>query len=411
MLLNPHTRYVFIAIKWLALAIAAGLLAGTASAGFLALLEGATELRMTHGWLLWLLPIGGAIVSWMYSRYGKEAGKGNNLLLERIYESGGTAVPLRMAPLVLFGTVVTHLFGGSAGREGTAVQMGGSLADGLSRRIGLSAPERQILLMCGISSGFGSVFGTPLAGAVFALEVVALGFLHYRAAIPCLLASFAGHFTVLAWGVRHASYSWGEVPAFSLMLLLKIVIASILFGLTAWLFSALTHRIKAMMTKWFPNAPLKSFIGGAIIIALVFVFGTRDYLGLGLPLLEQSFEQAASPIVFIAKLLFTTVTLGAGFQGGEVTPLFVIGSTLGSTLGGLLSASVPLLAGIGLIAVFGAAANTPLASVVMGIELFGIDGFGPLYMLIGCAIAYFCSGRGGIYSSQRPRFQFMDLRK
>ncbi|MUT67002.1 voltage-gated chloride channel protein [Paenibacillus sp. NEAU-GSW1] len=390
--------------KRLALAAIVGLLAGSASAFFLLLLDWSTAKSAAHHWLLWLLPVGGALVSWVYARYGKDAAKGNNLLLERIYDSDGGPVPLRMAPLVLLGTAITHLFGGSAGREGTAVQMGGSLADAVSRRFKLTSADRQLLILCGISGGFGSVFGTPLAGTVFALEVAFFGSIRIRRAlIPCLAAALVGHYTVLAWGVHHASYNWGQLPAFSLTLLLKITIASILFGLTAWLFSALTHKMKAILTRLIPNVPLKSFVGGAILIALVYLLGTRSYLGLGLPLMDAAFEQPSAPYDFLGKLLFTSVTLGAAFQGGEVTPLFVIGATLGSTLGDLLAVSVPLLAGLGMIAVFGAAANTPLASVVLGLELFGIHGYGPLCILIGCAVAYCCSGRSGIYSSQQLR--------
>ncbi|MFF2479533.1 voltage-gated chloride channel family protein [Paenibacillus sp. NPDC058071] len=401
--LSPIRASVAYSIKWLLLGLAVGVAAGSASALFLSLLEWASATQQSNGWLLWLLPFGGALVSYLYQAYGGPSSKGNNLLLERIYDGNGH-VPLRMAPLVLFGTIVTHLFGGSAGREGTAVQMGGSLADQFGSRFKLNQADRRILLMCGISSGFGSVFGTPLAGAIFGLEVAALGFLHYRAILPCLVASFAGHYTVLAWGVHHGSFSLGELPALSWLLLAKLIIASILFGLAANMFTVLLHRLKAIFTKFVPNAPLKSFTGGLVVIGLVYALGSRSYTGLSLPLLEQSFEQSVPLYDSLAKLLLTVVTLGSGFQGGEVTPLFVIGSTLGSALAGFLSASVPLLAGIGLIAVFGAAANSPLAALIMGVELFGFSGAGLFYMAVGCSIAYLCSGRGSIYASQRPRF-------
>ncbi|MCM3628653.1 voltage-gated chloride channel family protein [Paenibacillus glycanilyticus] len=392
----------------LGLAVIAGICTGSASALFLTSLEWATETSITHAWLLWLLPVGGALVSWLYLKYGKDAAKGNNLLLDRIY-GGEAAVPLRMAPLVLFGTIVTHLFGGSAGREGTAVQMGGSLAEQISKQFKLSSAERKILLLCGISSGFGSVFGTPAAGAMFALEVAALGAISLESILPVILASYAGHYTTLAWGVHHLHYSMGTVPPPSFMLLLKLALAAVLFGLAALLFVTLTHRLKAWFTKRLPNPMVKSFVGGLIIIALVYIAGSRDYLGLGLPLLQHSFQEAAAPLDFLWKTVFTSLTLGTGFQGGEVTPLFVIGSTLGSALAKLLAVSVPLLAGIGLVSIFSGATNTPLASYILGIELFGLHGYGWLYMLIGCAIAYLCSGAPGIYSAQRSRRYFKEL--
>lgn len=392
-------------LKWLLIACLVGMLTGSASALFLASLDGVTQLRLTHAWLLWLLPLGGACVSYLYYKYGKDAARGNNLLLDRIYDGNGT-VPFRMAPLVLFGTLMTHLFGGSAGREGTAVQMGGTLSDGIGRLFKLDSASQRIVIMCGISSGFGSVFGTPIAGAVFGVEVLALGILSYRAVLPCLIASIVGHYVTLAWGVHHHPYSLGIIPAISGMNLLKVAGAAILFGLTAWLFITLTHKLKAWLSKLIPNLMLRSLIGGIVIIALVLAFGTREYLGIGLPLMERAFTESVTPIAFALKALFTTITLSTGFQGGEVTPLFVIGSTLGSALADILSISVPLLAGIGLISVFSGATNTPIASFIMGIELFGMQGTAIVYMLLGCLVAYLCSGYSGIYSSQKPRILF-----
>ncbi|WP_082110786.1 chloride channel protein [Paenibacillus algorifonticola] len=383
---------------WLGIAGSTGVLTGAASALLLALLDTATNQRLAHPWLLWLLPLGGALVSCLYIKLGGDAGKGNNLVLEQLHaEDGG--VPLRMAPLVLFGTMITHLFGGSAGREGTAVQMGGSMASYIGRLCRLGGLERKMLLICGISGGFGSVFGTPLAGAIFSLELLAIGLVPYWLLLPALAAGFTGHAVALGLGTHHSHYAIGSLPGFNIKLLLAIVLAAVLFGLTARLFVMLTHKLKALFSHYIPNPAIKSFIGGLLIILLVYVIGTRDYVGLGLPLMEQAFQEALSPFAFLLKILFTAVTLGAGFQGGEVTPLFVIGSALGSALGGLLSVSVPLLAGIGFVAVFGSSANTPLAAAVMGMELFGIEAFP--YLLLGCIISYLFSGHTGIYWSRR----------
>lgn len=386
-------------LKWIMLGSVVGLLTGTASAIFLISLDAVTHWRSAQPWLLWLLPIGGALVSYAYMKWGKSSAQGNNLILEQI-QNGNERIPLRMAPLVLFGTLTTHLLGGSAGREGTAVQMGGSLADWFSRLIRLDVQDRRILLMCGISGGFGSVFGTPLAGTMFGLEVAVLGLISYRALIPCFAASFVGHLvTTGLWGVQHHIYDMGQIPALSGIVLLKIVFASILFGWTSLLFSELTHYLKRGFTRLFANPVLKSAVGGCLIIAMVYLTGTRDYLGLGLPLIADSFGEGVSPFAFLGKLLFTSVTLGSGFQGGEVTPLFAIGASLGHTLSGWLHLYGPFLAALGFIAVFCGAANTPIACFIMGIELFGSEG--AVYLFIACLVSYVFSGHSGIYSSQQ----------
>jgi H+/Cl- antiporter ClcA len=387
-------------LKWLLIAGTVGILSGSASAFFLTSLDWVTETRMDHPWLLWLLPAGGALVSYLYLKFGNGSGKGNNLIIEQIH-SGDGAIPLRMAPLVLFGTLTTHLLGGSAGREGTAVQMGGSLSEWVGKRFKLDRLDRKIILMCGISSGFGAVFGTPLAGTLFGLEVLTIGLISYEALLPCFIASYVGHLTATAWGIKHLHYSIGAIPPLDWLLLVKIVAASVLFGLAALLFTQLTRRLKLLFSKWFSHPVLKSIIGGIIIIALVYALGTRNYLGLGIPLIQQSFQEAVSPLVFLLKTIFTAITLGTGFQGGEVTPLFVIGSTLGSAIAGLLAVPVSLLAAIGFVSVFSGAAKTPIACFIMGIELFGAEG--AIYLFIGCVIAFLCSGRMGIYEAQKTR--------
>ncbi|GGG05996.1 voltage-gated chloride channel family protein [Paenibacillus aceti] len=395
----PHIAYLGSFIKWIVLGGIIGILAGSASAFFLHSLDYVTQQRLSHPWLLFLLPVGGVLVSYLYMKFGGNSSKGNNLILENIQNSNET-IPLRMAPLVLFGTLLTHLFGGSAGREGTAVQMGGSLAEWFGKIIKINPMDRRILLMCGISGGFGSVFGTPLAGAVFGLEVIAIGMISYRALIPCFAASFVGDIVAThVWAVHHTGYSVDLFPSLSAMVLLKVLIASAIFGLVGLCFSELTHFLKKTFTRLFKNPMLKSAVGGLIIIALVYLVGSRDYLGLGIPLITSSLSEGVSPFAFLWKLLFTSLTLGTGFQGGEVTPLFVIGSTLGHTLGDLLHIYAPFLAALGFIAVFCGATSTPIACFIMGIEIFGSEG--ALYMFIACIVSYVFSGHTGIYTSQQ----------
>ncbi|MEC0202808.1 voltage-gated chloride channel family protein [Paenibacillus lautus] len=386
-------------IKWIVLGSFVGLMTGSASAFFLYSLDYVTSLRMENPWLLFFLPLGGAVVSYLYFKFGKSSTKGNNLILEQIH--GGTeSVPLRMAPLVLIGTLITHLFGGSAGREGTAVQMGGSLSEWFGKLIRVTPADRKILLICGISGGFGSIFGTPLAGTLFGLEVLAIGVISHQALLPAFVASLVGNLTATSlWGVSHLHYSIGDIPTLSFMVILKVILASILFGLTSRLFSELTHSLKRWYSYFFRNPMIKSAVGGIIIIGLVYLLGTRDYLGLGLPLIEASFTGEVSPLAFLGKILFTSLTLGAGFQGGEVTPLFAIGATLGNALSGWIGLYAPFLAALGFIAVFCGATNTPIACFIMGIELFG--GEGAVYMFMACVISYLFSGHSGIYTSQQ----------
>lgn len=385
-------------IKWIVIGSMVGVVTGSAAALFLKSLEIATDLRLKYTWLLFLLPLGGALVSFLYSKYGKNSSKGNNLIIEKINENSGR-VPLRMAPLVFFGTVVTHLFGGSAGREGTGVQIGASIAEGLGKLFKMDKVDNRIILMAGISSGFASVFGTPLAGTVFGLEVAALGLMSYEALIPAFTASIVGDFMVSFLGVHHPHYKVVGVPDLTLSTVIKIAFAAILFGLTSKLFSELTHKLKELFTEGFENPAIKSMVGGIIVIALVYIFRTRDFLGLSIPLISESFSGHVHPFAFLGKMLFTSLTLGTGFQGGEVTPLFVIGSTLGNALSSILNMSPSFLAALGLIGVFAGATNTPIASFILSLEMFGSQGM--VFVFMTCAISYIFSGHTGIYTSQK----------
>ncbi|MVX65453.1 chloride channel protein EriC [Clostridium chromiireducens] len=396
--LNMSTILGLSFFKWIIISTIVGSLVGSAAAFFLKSLDIATTLRNDNPWLLFLLPIGGALVSFLYSKYGKNSSKGNNLIIDKINTSKDH-IPLRMAPLVFFGTFITHLFGGSAGREGTGVQIGSSIAESIGKLLNLDKTDTKIILMCGISSGFGSVFGTPLAGTIFGLEVAALGTMNYAGLIPCFISAFVGNIMTEVWGIHHTHYSVLQIPDITYSSVLKVVIAAILFGLISKLFSELTHKLKEVFTSGFENASIKSFIGGLIIIAFTYMIGTRDYLGLSIPLINDSFTGHVNPFAFLLKIIFTSFTLGTGFQGGEVTPLFVIGSTFGNTLSSILNISPSLLAALGLIGVFSGATNAPIASFVLGLEMFGSAGME--FMFMTCAISYLFSGHSGIYTSQK----------
>lgn len=384
-------------IKWLVISLVVAFLSGTASAFFLASLDWVTEWRESHLFIIALLPIGGFIIGWIYHRIGKSVESGHNLLLDEIHDPK-SVVPLRMAPLILLGTIATHFFGGSAGREGTAVQMGGSLADQLTKPFRLSPEDRRILLMSGISAGFASVFGTPLAGALFGLEVLAIGKLRYDAILPCFLAGIVADAVTRAWGIHHTVYTIPFIPELSLLGLLNTILSGIVFGIVGRLFAKLTHGISSIF-KRISYAPLRPLIGGSIVALAVWKLGTTQYIGLGIPTIVNAFSAKLPPWDFLAKLIFTAVTLGAGFKGGEVTPLFFIGATLGNALSYVSSLPSALLAGIGFVAVFAGAANTPLTCTILAIEIFGPK-IG-IYAGIGCVMSYLFSGHAGIYKSQR----------
>lgn len=403
---NTIQGICFYSIKWFLITSILGILIGSVTAFFLTSLTWVSTQQLNYSWLLFLLPFGGALISFLYEKFGKNAISGNNLVIDQA-NGGETPIPLRLTPLTLFGTLTTHLLGGSAGREGTAIQMGGSIAEYLGHWLHISKVNRKILIICGISGGFSAVFGTPLAGTIFALEVLALGLIRHEALLPSFLSAFFSNLVVEAYGVTHVRYAMTLAPEQSISLFLKVVLAGIFFGFTGLIFSKSIVLIKKYYTQWMPNPVIRSFFGGFVIILFVLVINNRSYLGLSLPLLEQAFNGTSHPFDFLGKLIFTVFTLGAGFQGGEVTPLFEIGATLGSSLAPLLYLPVGFMAGLGFIGVFTGATNTPIACFIMGIELFGSEN--AVYLFIICVISYVFSGNSGIYSSQKIVIKKGDL--
>ena len=388
---------LFNTFKWIVICLCIGILSGSASAFFLVSLNWVTHFRESHLWIIGLLPIGGLLIGWVYHYYEKEVVKGNNQIIATYYNPT-QIIPLKMAPLIFASTLITHLFGGSTGREGTAVQMSGAIADQFTTLFKLKPAERKTLLIVGISAGFASVFGTPLAGAIFAIEVLFFGKINPKSILPAFFVAFIANTVVNLWKVNHTLYSIPIVPEVSAFNLLLVIAIGVLFGLASLLFSSSTRFWSNTFVKYIHYPPLRPFIGGIVIAASLYFMGTTKYIGLGIPTILEAFNNPSESYDFLLKILFTAFTLGAGFKGGEVTPLFFIGATFGSALSLFIPLPLALLAGLGFVAVFAGATHTPIACTIMGMELFGIQS--GVYIGITCFTAYFCSGMNGIYDAQ-----------
>jgi H+/Cl- antiporter ClcA len=384
-------------LKWTFICTFIGILIGTTSAVFLQSLNWATNFRENNLWLITLLPIAGFLIGLLYHYYGKDIEAGNNLLIDTIHQPKHI-IPFRMAPFIYIGTIATHFFGGSAGREGTALQMAGSIADQFSKPFRLSVAERKILIIAAVAGGFGSVFGTPLAGAVFAIEFYLIGRIRYNALFPAFITAIIADTVTRLWQTPHTHYHINTIPTISFINIVYAILAGIFFGLCASAFSQLIHKTGNIFKSNISYPPLRPLVGGIIVAFAVWAIGTTKYIGLGIPTIVQSFNEQLPAYDFIVKMTLTIITLSAGFKGGEVTPLFFIGATLGNALGLFIPLPTGLLAGMGFVAVFAGATNTPIACSMMAIELFGIEC--GVYVAIACVVSYLFSGHNSIYGQQ-----------
>ena len=402
-----NSSLIFI-LKWLVISILTIGLIGTATAWFLIALDFVTIWRTDHIWVVNFLPLIGLGIGYAYHYFGTAVQKGNNLILEthqaeETTSSSSTSstsikpIPLLMAPLVFISTLLTHIGGGSAGREGTAVQMGGAIADQFTTLFKLSSAERKTILIMGVSAGFAAVFGTPLAAAVFALEIMSFKKVKFENIIPSFAAAFGAHYTCLAWMVKHTVYSIDIIPSITVSTISWTMLAGIIFGLAALLFIYTAKIFEGLFSK-IKFEPMRPFIGGIIIALFIVVANSTKYIGLGIPSIMDAFNTPAGSFDFALKILLTSLTLSAGFKGGEVTPLFFIGATLGNVLIWFIPLPMALLAGMGFVSVFAGATHCVIASIIMGIELFGIQA--GMYVGLASLVAYFASGRNGIYNAK-----------
>ncbi|WCM41350.1 voltage-gated chloride channel family protein [Flavobacterium sp. CBA20B-1] len=388
---------VFYILKWMLICAVIGVFIGSASAGFLQSLHWATHFRETHIWLIALLPLGGLLIGMLYHYYGKNVEAGNNLLIDTIHQPQ-EKIPFKTAVFVYLGTIATHFFGGSAGREGTALQMAGAIADQFSKPFQLTPSDRKILIIAAVAGGFGSVFGTPLAGALFAMEFYLIGRIRYHALFPAFLTAILADLVTKLWQTPHTHYHISSIPAISFLNVCYAILAGIAFGICAWIFSKSIHKVSGVFKQQIAYPPLRPFVGGIVVALLVAALGTTKYIGLGIPTIVEAFETQVPAYDFVLKMLLTVITLSAGFKGGEVTPLFFIGATLGNALSLFIPMPSELLTGMGFVAVFAGATNTPIACSIMAMELFGAEC--GVYVAIACVVSYLLSGHNSIYSRQ-----------
>ena len=385
--------YLATLLKWVAVGVLIGAVGGVIGSLFHMGVDHAAELRAEHPWVLYLLPVGGLVITALY-RLTKMEGKGTNDIIRSVHF--GSHIPVLLVPVIFVSTVITHLCGGSAGREGAALQIGGGIGYKTGTLLRMNEKDLPLATMCGMSGVFAALFGTPLTAMLFSLEVVSVGMLHYAGLIPCLTAALTGFWVSSALGVPPTRFT---IPVLELLPadMLRAAALAVLCALVSILFCRVLHAVEHGAEHLMKNVWLRAAAGGVMLIVLTLLLGT-DYNGAGMGIIEQALGGQANSWAWVWKILFTAVTIGCGFKGGEVVPSFFIGAAFGCVAGPLLGLDAGFSAGIGLISVFCGAVNCPLASIVLSVELFGTGNL--LYFAMACAISYLLSGYCGLYSSQ-----------
>ncbi|MBO4940631.1 MAG: chloride channel protein [Clostridia bacterium] len=389
--------YIKAFLKWVVIASALGLFGGTVGSVFHKSIEFVTDFRIEHPWIIFLLPIGGLVISFIYWICRKKGHIDTNRVIEAARSD--EKVPLVMAPLIFVSTVITHLLGGSAGREGAALQLGGSIGYNMGKLLRLKKEDTHSIVMAGMSSVFSALFGTPITAAVFSLEVVSVGIFHYAGLLPCIISAFVAYRVSLWFGSvpTHFDFVNLQPPEFHIMT--KAIILAILCAIVSIAFCVSIKKCEKFAKRFCPNKFLRAFLGGAIIVVLTVLVGTYDYNGAGMKVIERALGGTASPWAFILKIIFTSITIAAGFKGGEIVPTFFIGATFGCFAGGLLGLDAGFGAAIGFVAMFCGVVNCPIASIILALEAFGSESI--VVFAAVCAVSFMMSGYFGLYKSQR----------
>lgn len=392
--MKANIRYF---IKWSALALAIGSVAGAAGTIFSMGVSWATGFRLSHPSMLFFLPVSGLLIVWLYHSFHEEGNRGTNMVIDAI--SSNERVTPATGPLIFFSTILTHLGGGSSGREGAALQLGGSIGNSFGEWFKLDERDKKIAIMCGMSAVFSALFGTPVAAAIFSLEVVSVGVLYYAALVPCVFSSFLAVGIARAAGLEGEHFPVEMIPALDLKAMGLLVLLGILCAAVSILFCVLLHTAEHAYRKYFPDARVRILAGSFLFIALTLLSGTRDYCGSSMGLIESSIEGSVRYEAFLMKMLFTAVALGAGFKGGEIVPTLCVGAALGCAFGEITGFAPSLCAACGMAALFAGVTNCPITSLVIALELFGYEGME--YFSIIIAVAFALSGYYGLYASQK----------
>ena len=389
--------YIFTFVKWLVIASVVGIGGGLLGSAFHLSVDYVTELRYEHGWLLFLLPVGGVVICAMYHLFRAKGSIDTNRVLDSV--RGGEKVPLVMVPLIFVSTVITHMLGGSAGREGAALQLGGGIGYNFGKLLRLKENDLHIIVMAGMSSVFAALFGTPLTAAVFSLEVVNVGVFHYAGMLPCIIASVIAYSVASALGIAPVRFAGVAFDAFTVPSAFRVIALAVLCALVSILFCVAIKKCEHTMEKLLPNSYVRTIVGATLIVALTLILGTTDYNGAGMNIITDAIGGNAKPEAFLLKIIFTAITISALFKGGEIVHAFFVGSTFGCVAGALLGLEASFGAAIGFVALFCGVVNCPLASLLLALEVFG--GEAMVYFAIVCAVSYMMSGYFGLYKSQK----------
>ncbi len=400
-------QYAVSFLKWILLSSLIGGIGGVLGSIFHRSIDYVTELRGEYAWMLYLLPVGGLVIVWLYHTFHANRGVDTNLVLESVRVKKD--VPFMMAPLIFIGTVITHLVGGSAGREGAALQLGGSVAYRLGKLLRLKSENLHIMVMSGMSAVFAAMFGTPMTAAFFAIEVTSVGIMFYAGFVPCLISALIAYTISILLGVTPVRFALSVPVSLSLPVMLRIMLLALLCAIVSILFCVSIRTCSKIMKKGLPNAYLRVIVGAVLLIGLTHAVGSFAYNGAGMDMIELALDGNARPEAFMLKILFTAITIAAGYKGGEIVPAFFVGATFGCWFGGLIGLDAGLGAAVGLIALFCAVVNCPVASVFLAIELFGATQI-PVFCLV-CATAYMMSGNFSLYRSQTIMYSKLTLEK